>query len=181
MGTEAQRFGAAHPQIVPYNTYLTKQGKCNALGANSYWHFRVLCQRLGKAEFADKPAYSSNAACVERRDEVDGMVASCVKEKTMEELLALLARSGLAHGPVKSVGDALGHPQAVARDMVQRVEEPEFEDGSVVLVAPATKFSETAAEIRTGAAALGEHTADVLREIGYDGDEIEMLRQEVVT
>lgn len=180
MGTEGQRHGAAHPQIVPYNTYQIKEGWI-ALGANSDRQFRILCQRLGKAEWDDDPAYSSNAARVERREEVDGIVASCLKEKTMDEVLKLLEGSGLAHGPVNTVGGALGHPQAVSRDMVQSVGEPRFEGGMLNLIGPAAKFSETPAEIRSRAPGLGEHTADVLKEVGYSVKEIEMFKRQGVT
>lgn len=188
-GVEGRKHGAAHPQIVPYNTYRTGDGRWLALGANSDRQFRVLCERFGKGEWAGDERYGSNSARVERREEVDGMVAGVIGGRRLDEWVHVLEGSGLAYGPVNSVGEALGHEQAEARGMVEEVEceqwagnDDEGRDGGRLrLIGPAAKFSDTKAEIRRRAPLLGEHTKDVLGEIGYRGSEIERLSEEDVT
>ena len=181
LGVEGRRYGAAHPQIVPYNTYQTKGGDWMALGANSDRQFKTLCKRLGKAQWATDDRYSSNAARVERREEIDGMVAAALAQKTTEEWLKILDGSGLAHGPVNTIAKALSHPQAQAREMVQEIEAPDFKGGRLRTIGPAAKFSESKAQIRSRAPLLGEHTVEVLKEVDYDDMQIKQLRDDGVT
>ncbi len=166
MGIEGKKWGAAHPSIVPYNTYQTKEGMWLALGANNDRQFVVLCERLGRPEVAKEESFKTNAGRVENREVMDGMVAGLIREKTVEEWLTVLEGSGLAHGPVNNIEGALTHQQARSREMVQMVECEEWDAGLLKVIGPPVKFSETKAQVRRRAPLLGEHTEEILRNIG---------------
>jgi len=179
-GLEGKRWGAAHPSIVPYNTYQTKEGAWLALGANNDRQFRVLCQRLERTEWATDKRYSTNAARVEEREAVDSMVGELIRQKTTQEWMQVLHGSGLAHGPVNTIGAALQHPQAEAREMVQEVACESWDGEVLKVIGPAVKLSETPARIRRRAPALGEHIEEVLREAGYSAEDVRTLRKDGV-
>ena len=180
MGVEGQRFGAAHPSIVPYNTYKTKDGYF-ALGANNEKQWKVLCERINRMDLYEDPSFKTNPLRVENRTVVDNVMSEITSQKTNAEWLELLDGSGLACGPVNSIQNALEHPQAKARDMVQAKPTDTLGSAPLNMIGPAVKFSETKASIRERAPLLGEHTAEVLREIGRSDLEIqELSRNEVI-
>lgn len=180
-GVDGRRWGAAHPSIVPYNTYQAREGGWLALGANNDRQWKVLCERLGRGEWAGDERLRHNEGRVEAREEVDGMVAGEIGKRETAEWMRVFEGSGLAHGPVNDVRGALTHPQAVAREMVQEVECGEWEgEGGLRVIGPAVKMSETPARVRVRAPRLGEHVGEVLGELGYSEEEVRGLRKEGV-
>ncbi|KIV99955.1 uncharacterized protein PV09_08468 [Verruconis gallopava] len=179
MGIEGRRYGAAHPSICPYDTYRTKDGYL-ALGANNEKQWHVLCDRLGRNDLREDRRFGSNPLRVQNREVLDEILKETLLQKTNAEWLATLENSGLAHGPVNTIQKAFEHPQAQARDMVQEKESAYTAVGKIMMIGPPVKFSEDGAGIRTIAPLLGEHTEDVLRELGYDGQQIGSLRKQGV-
>ncbi|KAK5153044.1 hypothetical protein LTR04_006271 [Oleoguttula sp. CCFEE 6159] len=159
LGLDGQRYGAAHPSIVPYNTSRRETGRLDLL---------------------EEPRFRTNALRVENREAMDAIVNDIFKEKTIEEWLAVLDGSGLAHGPVNSIQKAFEHPQTRARDMIQTVECEAAEAGHINMIGVPVKFSETKGTIRARPPFLGEHTAEILEGIGYEAKRIEQLRKDGV-
>ncbi|TKA76335.1 hypothetical protein B0A49_02692 [Cryomyces minteri] len=179
LGLDGQRYGAAHPSIVPYNTFETKNGYL-AVGANNDRQFKVLAERIDRLDLLEEPRFRTNALRVENREAMDAIVNDIFKEKTIEEWLAVLDGSGLAHGPVNSIQKAFEHPQTRARDMIQAVECEAAEAGHINMIGVPVKFSETKGTIRARPPFLGEHTAEILEGIGYEAKRIEQLRKDGV-
>ncbi|KAK5004702.1 hypothetical protein LTR60_006482, partial [Cryomyces antarcticus] len=179
LGLDGQRYGAAHPSIVPYNTFETRNGYL-AVGANNDRQFKVLAERIGRLDLLEEPRFRTNALRVENREAMDAIVNDIFKEKTIEEWLAVLDGSGLAHGPVNSIQKAFEHPQTRARDMIQTVECEAAEAGHINMIGVPVKFSETKGTIRARPPFLGEHTAEILEGIGYEAKRIEQLRKDGV-
>lgn len=179
MGIDGKRYGAAHPSIVPYDTYKTKDGYF-AMGANNEKQWKLLCERLDRMDLFENERFKSNALRVKHREELDAIVTGLLVEKTNDEWLQVLEGSGLAHGPVNSIQRAFEHPQAEARSMVVEKSSDYAKSGSIKMIGPAVKFSETAAKVRSTAPMLGEHTDEVLSELGYSIDEVDQMRKEGV-
>lgn len=179
MNVEGRRYGAAHPSIVPYNTYKTKDGYF-ALGANNEKQWKVLCERINRMDLHEDPRFKTNPLRVENRDVVDSVMNEITSTKTNAEWLELLDGSGLACGPVNTIQKAFEHPQSQARAMVQAKPTEELGGQPLNMIGPAVKFSETKATIRERAPLLGEHTVEVLKEIGRNDRDIQELQREEV-
>ncbi|KAL0256585.1 hypothetical protein SLS55_008980 [Diplodia seriata] len=179
MGLEGKRFGNAHPSLAPYDTFQTKDGYL-AVGANNDRQFKILVERLGKPELLDDSRFKTNAARVQHRKALDTVVADVIKEKTLDEWMKALEGSGLAHGPVNTIERAFAHPQIQARNMVESIPVEEVASGSVKMIGVPVKFSSNPGQIRTRAPYLGEHTDEVLKEIGYSEGDIDALREKAV-
>ena len=176
MGRDGQRFGAAHPSIVPYNTSRCKDGVWLALAANNDRQFRTLCQRIDREDLSRDERFTTNAQRVEHRADMDGILDSILASKTSREWMEVLDGSGLAHGLVNSIQKAFEHPQTAARDMIQPMEWDAVSTGEWKGIGVPVKFSETEGSIRKRPPILSEHTKEILAELGYTAQDMESLR-----
>jgi len=175
------RFGLGHPNLVPYGGYKTRDGRQIFIAANNNRQWKLFCERL-KLDPAFVEKYSSNDKRVDSRGTIDQVIGDRFAEKDLQEWEAAFEGSGLPYGAINDVVGALEHPQADARDMVVPVEGIEAaRDGMVRLIGPAVKFDGgvgVANVVRRKPPLLGEHTDDVLQEMGYQKDEIQAMRHD---
>jgi succinate---hydroxymethylglutarate CoA-transferase len=176
LGVEGKRYGAAHPSIVPYNTWRCKDGIWLALAANNDRQFAKLCAIIDRKDFLEDERFATNAKRVEHRPLMDEALDSIFASKTSEEWVKLLDGSGLAHGPVNTIQKAFEHPQTAAREMMQPMEWDAMTSGQWTSLGIPVKFSETRGAIRRRPARLGEHSDEVLAEVGYSEYEVQDLR-----
>jgi len=169
-GAEPERHGNAHPNIVPYQAFETSSGLIAVAAANDGL-FRALCSAMGLDELSSDERFATNAARVEHRRELVPLLATRFAERSAEDWLAALDAAGVPAGKVRSVPDALVAAAAAGRPATHTVEHPTA--GPLELVASpiwgATRTDPTPPPL------LGEHTADVLSELGRSADEIEAL------
>lgn len=176
-GTSPGPMGSAHPLNAPYQSFQTADGWINIGAANQSTWLR-LAQALEMPELAADPRFRDNAGRMAHREELASIIAGRVRRRTTAEWLERLERAGVPAGPVLSIGEMLEHPQTRARGMVSDVTHTRV--GKVPTLGFPVRLSETPAAIRRGAPLLGEHTRQVLRELGYEDEAISALEEKGV-
>ena len=169
-GGEPGRYGNAHPNIVPYQDFETSSGRIAVAAANDGL-FRALCSVMGLTELPADARFARNAGRVEHRRELVPLLQERFRERPAEEWLAELDAAGVPAGKVRTVPDALDAAAAAGRPATMTLDHPTA--GALDLVASpiwgATRTDPSPPPL------LGEHTAEVLGELGLSGEEIAQL------
>ncbi|HEX6322737.1 MAG TPA: CoA transferase [Vicinamibacterales bacterium] len=163
-GAPNTRLGNRHPSIAPYNTFATADGVLVlAVGNDDQW--QRFCRVADLPEAAADARYRTNAGRVEHYTELEPVLKTAMARRTNAEWIAALREAGVPAGAVRDIGEALADPQIEAREMIARVDH-EAQHALRLLGIP-VKLSETPGSVRTPPPTLGQHTAAVLRELGF--------------
>jgi crotonobetainyl-CoA:carnitine CoA-transferase CaiB-like acyl-CoA transferase len=176
-GSAPERRGNAHPNIVPYETFATADGEL-ALAVGSERQWPRLCSALDMPELADDVRFASNDARVRNRLELWPVLAARFGELPTAEWLARLDAAEVPCGPVNDVLAAFAMPQAEARGMNATIRHPVL--GELRQVGLPYKLSLTPAALSAPPPLLGEHSAEILAELGYESAEVDRLRTQSV-
>jgi len=161
-GKAPDRAGNAHPNIVPYQVFACADGHVIiAVGNDS--QFAKFCGVLGKPEWAADPRYAKNANRVRNRDVLVPLIADVMRGRTQRAWLDALEPLGVPCGPINKLDQVFADPQVNARRM--RVELAHPLAGKVPQVASPIRLSSTALGVERPPPLLGEHTAEVLRDL----------------
>ncbi|KAL4804650.1 CoA-transferase family III domain-containing protein [Aspergillus unguis] len=179
LAREGQRWGTAHASIVPYDSFKTRDSAL-VLGAVNNRQFRALCQRLGDESIADNPKFVDNDARVRNRDQLKEVLDRLFAQKTSQEWMQVFEGSGLPHGPVNNIEQAFSHPQVADRGMVQTIEHSAAAGGTIQVMGMPVKLNNSQNGHSTPPPGLGEHTEEILAEMGHSDTEIARLREENV-
>jgi crotonobetainyl-CoA:carnitine CoA-transferase CaiB-like acyl-CoA transferase len=171
-GRTPGRLGNAHPNIVPYQLFPVSDGRVS-IGAGNERQFRACVAVLGLPHLADDPRYATNQARVANRASLAAVMSAATATFTRDALLAELETAGVPAGPINSVADVFADPQVVHRGL--RLDLPREGGGTIPTVRTPIRMSETPLVYERPSPRLGEHTADILAEMGYSGAEIEQL------
>lgn len=164
--------GSAHVLTAPYQAFKAKDGWLNIGGANqSNWE--RIADVLGHPEWRDDPRFRTNSDRMRNLDALVRAMNDVLATRTRAEWIEAFDAAGVPVGPVHSIGEALSHPQTLARGMVVDLEHPQA--GPTRALGCPLHFSETPTSIDRPAPLLGEHTREVLREVGYSDAEIDSL------
>jgi len=173
-GLEPRRFGNAHPNIVPYQDFATASGRLAVAAANDGL-FRALCQAIGRDDLAGDERFATNAGRVEHRDELVPELERRFRERPAEEWVAALDAAGVPVGKVRSVPEALHAAAAAGRPATVQVPHPTA--GSLDLVASPI-WTDAAVGAPLPPPLLGQHTAEVLGELGRSPAEVQALAEQ---
>ena len=170
-GRAPRRLGNQHPSIVPYQTFDASNGPV-VLAVGNDAQFRAFARAAGEGGLADDPRFATNAARVENRDALIARLVPIMASRTAADWQASLGAAGVPCGPIRDVAEALASEEAAARGMVLT-----HEDGRRTVAAPVDMGGRADA---TPPPALGQHTDEVLAELGVEADEAARLRADGV-
>jgi formyl-CoA transferase len=177
-GVVRERTGGALPGIVPSNTYTTGDGENIVIAGNGDAIFKRLMLAIGRIDMAGDPQLARNDGRVQRTADIDGAIQAWCDGKTIDEALTVLKAADVPAGKIYSVRDMMDDPQFLARGMF---EQHQFIDGTPVkLPGISPKLSETPGHTNWLGPALGQHSEEVLRALGYSDEAIAALQRDGV-
>ncbi|MCI0391491.1 MAG: CoA transferase [Acidobacteria bacterium] len=164
--------------IYPYRLFETSDDLIFiSAGTDKFW--RMLCEELGVPELGTDPRYDANGKRAGRREELTGMLQPIFRKRTSVEWEASLVAKGVPCASVKNYMEFFADPQVTAMEMNPVVEHPLI--GRLRLIGVPVNFEKTPGSIQRAAPTLGEHTEEILRELGFDDERIaKLLRERVV-
>ena len=174
-GYVRERSGSALPGIAPSNIYPCKDGSWVLIAGNADSLYRRLMTEIGRGDLRDDPALAKNDGRAAQMERIDAAIGEWTRQRSQQDVLAAMERAEVPAGRIYSAADIAADPHYAARgmllDTVAGDGEPLRQPGIV------PKLSATPGGIRSPAPRLGEHTEEVLRDLGFSGSEIEDFRQ----
>ncbi len=178
-GEVPPRRGAEHPNIVPYSTLPSSDGYF-ILAVGNDAQFGRFCDFAGAPELAQDPRFRTNKDRVINRQEIYALLPEVTKRKTSAEWLEGLAGLGVPAGAVNDLEGVFADPQVQARGMQIALPYPDSPSGSVDLIGNPIKMSETPVTYRHAPPTMGQHSEEILKELGLSEQELAKLRQKGV-
>ncbi len=170
-----ERSGSALPGIAPSNLYPCSDGTYVLIAGNADSLYRRLMSAIGRADLRDDPALARNDGRAAQMQRIDEAIAEWTRGRTQKEVLAAMEAAEVPAGRIYTAADIAADPHYLARGMIEKITAADGEPLKVPGIVP--KLSRTPGALRTPAPRLGEHTDEVLREIGYSDAEISRLRE----
>jgi crotonobetainyl-CoA:carnitine CoA-transferase CaiB-like acyl-CoA transferase len=163
-GAPTMRAGNQSTHTAPRNVYECGDGKFVAMSGSMQSMAMRIFDTIGRPELKTDLRFSTNDARVRNRDELDSIIGDFIRRLTQEQALALFEQAGVTVGPVLSVADLMDHPYATGREAIVEMEDPDL--GALPMHNIIPRLSATPGALRRPAPSLGEHTAEILAEIG---------------
>jgi crotonobetainyl-CoA:carnitine CoA-transferase CaiB-like acyl-CoA transferase len=165
-------LGSGHVLAAPYQAFQARDGWLNIGGANQT-NWERICEVLGHTEWRTDARFHDNTARMTNLPALVEAINGVMVTRDRADWMAAFEAAGVPAGPVHSIGEALSHPQALARDMVVELDHPVA--GKTRAIGAPIKFSDTPCSVTRHAPSLGEHTREVLAEHGYTEAQIDAL------
>lgn len=181
-GTEPVPMGNENFTAAPSGTFRTRDGLLN-IAANEQSQFETLCRLLGAEHLAGDPRFSGREPRKRNRDELRDELETALAKDTAENWERILSAAGVPVGQVLPVARALEHEQIRQRDLIHRVPFPRTEDSDgeahdVAVIGHGIHVNGGTSAPRQGPPRLGQHTDEVLAEVGFTARDIQRLRTE---
>jgi len=177
MGKEVPpQAGNNHPTVIPTGTFKVKDGHINIATTNHMW--KRLCEVLGDATLAEDERFSSPGRRSKNRDALTPILEAKLKDRAADEWIDTLNAAGIPCGPILSIDQVFENEQVRHLGLAHAIEHPAL--GPIQILGLPVTLSRTPASIRTPTAEKGQHTDEILRELGVDEAEIGRLRKDAV-
>ena len=169
-GASPKRWGNAHPSIVPYQVFRGADGRHFVVGVGTEALWKKFVESLGaEASLGKDERFLTNALRITHRTEMVTLLQERFDRQPMSVWLEQFARAGIPTAPINGVPEALNDAQTLARGLIVQLEHPSL--GRVRSVANPIKFSSTPISYRLPPPQLGEHSVQILQDLGYSGEE----------
>lgn len=172
-----QPTGSAHRMSAPYQAIRCADGYIT-LGAANQRTWERLCHAIGRPDLIVRPELATDGDRVRHRRQLAETIEAIMAAHPARYWLDVLERAEVPCGPILNYAQVFADPHLLHRGMVQEVDHPKA--GRIKQLGPPVKLSGTPAQIRRPAPAFGQHTAEILREAGYDASTIQQLAAEGV-
>ncbi len=156
-GKTPLRRGNGHPNIVPYGVFPTRDGHV-ILAVGNDAQVQAFCRAFDRSDLAKEERFATNPLRIENREAVNAAVTETLSNRTRGEIVDMLQNAGVPCGPIHSVADALGSPQAQARGAVVEMQGPETTHGALNLLGNPLKLSKTPIKYASPPPRFGAHT-----------------------
>jgi crotonobetainyl-CoA:carnitine CoA-transferase CaiB-like acyl-CoA transferase len=171
-GAKPARMGNQHPSIAPYETFRAKDGSAMVCAGNPRLWVQF-CEAIDRRDLPDDPRFSQNTGRLANRAALVAIIESQIASWTVDEFIARLEAAGVPCGRVRSIDEALADPQVAARHILVEMSRDDL--GPFETIGNPMALSATPATYRLPPPALGEHSTDILAEVGYSAGDIARL------
>jgi crotonobetainyl-CoA:carnitine CoA-transferase CaiB-like acyl-CoA transferase len=172
-GEVPRQAGNNHPTSIPTGVFATADGHINiAVAGQAIW-LRFL-EAIGHPELNDDPAYATGGARSKNRDALNAALGAILRRRTSAQWIDMLNAAGVPCGPINTIDQVFADPQVRHLGLAQPVRS--HERGEVELVGQPILMSRTTGRVRTPPPLMGEHSDEILAELGYDRQQIADLR-----
>jgi crotonobetainyl-CoA:carnitine CoA-transferase CaiB-like acyl-CoA transferase len=168
-----QQVGNDHPTSMPTSAYRTKDGHIN-VAASGEGMWTSLCKVIQREDLLASPDFKGGKKRAENRRKLNAAIEEALQKKSSAEWIEILNQAGIPCGPIYNVGEVFADPQVKHLRVATPVEHPRL--GRSEVLANAAVLSRTPAKVVAATPEIGQHTDEVLQELGYDAGEIKKLR-----
>jgi len=171
-------MGNQHYQIAPCNTYRTSDGGYVMIIVHTQKHWLNFCESLGRADLAGDQRFKTNSERLKNSDELNKFLGELFQKRTQQEWVERLAHKGVMIAPVYNLGQLFQDPQVLQDEMIVEIDHPAA--GKIKILRTPINLSATPLRIRRPPPLLGQHTGEILSEMGYAPEEIQKLKDKGV-
>lgn len=174
LGIAGQRTGSRSVHVAPRNVYRCGDGRWVALSASTPATVARVFAAMGQPELTDDPRFSDNAARLTNVEELDLVIGDWCRAHSADQVIEIMERAEAAAGPVHDIPEVMADPSLAERESLVSVADPQL--GAMRLVNVVARLSRTPGRVTSPGPALGQHTAEILGELGL-GTQLEDLKR----
>ena len=168
------QVGNDHPTSMPTSAYKTKDGHIN-VAASGEGMWASLCKVIGREDMLESPDFKGGKQRAKNRAKLNAILNESLSRNTSAEWIETLNKAGIPCGPIYNVAEMFADPQVKHLGIATPVEHPKL--GRYEVLANAAVLSRTPAKVVAPTPEIGQHTDEVLQELGYNAGEIKKLRE----